>query len=142
MVCEHDARGFAPEWLSETFSTAAFGNSVVAITAGMVAQSAADSVKLAPTSEGSSIMYGGFCMPFDLAIIVLIIASCSIWYRCFAWWEAAFDAPVAMVLESAFADVPVAIIAFVCAIASVAIVADAAIVRVTIIVFVIVSCSI
>ena len=59
MVCEHDARGFAPEWLSETFSTAAFGNSVVAITAGMVAQSAADSVKLAPTSEGSNIMYGG-----------------------------------------------------------------------------------
>jgi MFS family permease len=83
MVCEHDARGFAPEWLSETFSTAAFGNSVVAITAGMVAQSAADSVKLAPTSEGSSIMYGGFCMPFDLAIIVLIIGG-SVLYSTWA----------------------------------------------------------
>ena len=83
MVCEHNARGFAPEWLSETFSTAAFGNSVVAITAGMVAQSAADSVKLAPTSEGSSIMYGGFCMPFDLAIIVLIIGG-SVLYSTWA----------------------------------------------------------
>ena len=75
MVCEHDARGFSPDWLSETFSSAAFGNSVVAITAGMVAQAAADAVTLTPTSEGSNFMYGGFCMPFDLAIVILIIGA-------------------------------------------------------------------
>ena len=47
----------------------------MAITAGMVAQAAADAVTLTPTSEGSNFMYGGFCMPFDLAIVILIIGA-------------------------------------------------------------------
>lgn len=38
MVSEHNKRGYDPEWLSETFSSASFGNSVVAILAGIVAQ--------------------------------------------------------------------------------------------------------
>ena len=41
----------------------------------MVAQTAADAVTLTPTSEGSNFMYGGFCMPFDLAIVILIIGA-------------------------------------------------------------------
>lgn len=34
LVCEHNARGHDPAWLSSTFSTAMFGNSVVAIVCG------------------------------------------------------------------------------------------------------------
>ena len=75
MVCEHHERGFDIAWLSETFSSAAFGNSVVAIAAGVAAQAAADAVPLSPVGAGSRIMYGGFCMPFDLAILVLLCSS-------------------------------------------------------------------
>jgi len=38
MVFEHNKHGFDPAWMSSTFSAAAFGNSMVAICAGMVAQ--------------------------------------------------------------------------------------------------------
>ena len=56
MVFEHNKRGFDSSWLSSTFSAGAFGNSLVAITAGMIAQAAADSKPLTPISEGGDIM--------------------------------------------------------------------------------------
>ena len=75
MVYEHNQRGFDPEWMSSTFSSAAFGNSLVAIGAGVVAQAAADSMPLIPAQPGGELMYGGFCAPFDLAIAVLLFGG-------------------------------------------------------------------
>ncbi|TFJ84690.1 hypothetical protein NSK_004154 [Nannochloropsis salina CCMP1776] len=37
MVCEHNKRGFNPEWLSETFGYLTLGNGFVAVMAGLVA---------------------------------------------------------------------------------------------------------
>jgi hypothetical protein len=75
MVFEHNKRGFDAAWMSGTFSAAAFGNSLVAICAGMLAQAAADAQPLASLSEGGNVMYGGFCAPFDLAIAILICGA-------------------------------------------------------------------
>lgn len=81
MVCEHNARQFTESELSQTFSMSSFGNSLVAIVAGVVAQAAADTVPLSPVSSinsSMSIMYGGYCAPFDLAIFVLAIGGALI----------------------------------------------------------------
>jgi len=75
MVSEHNKRNYDNDWLSDTFSSASFGNSIVAILSGIIAQAAADMKPLTPLSEGSMIMIGGFCTPFDLAIIALSIGS-------------------------------------------------------------------
>jgi len=60
-VCEHHARGFGDELLSNLFAHATLGNSVVAILAGIVAQFAAD-------------LYG-FVAPFDCSIVVLLMMT-------------------------------------------------------------------
>lgn len=57
MVCEHGRRGFDPALLTETFSYATFGNGVVAVLAGLVANFAAASF--------------GYLAPFILAIAPL-----------------------------------------------------------------------
>jgi len=74
MVSEHNRRNFDPELLGATFSLAVFGNSVVAITAGEVGQFFADMLELTPLRPGSDVYYGGYCMPFDVAIAFLIVA--------------------------------------------------------------------
>ncbi|KAL1514720.1 hypothetical protein AB1Y20_003807 [Prymnesium parvum] len=71
MVCEHNARGHDAASLSETFSLMYFGNSLCAIMAGMVAEAAADAVKLTPLS--GIWHYGGYCSPFDLSALCLVI---------------------------------------------------------------------
>lgn len=43
MVCEHNNKGFDPSLLSETFSWATWGNGLVAILSGVLANSAVDS---------------------------------------------------------------------------------------------------
>jgi len=75
MVFEHNTRGHDPQWMSGTFSAAFFGNSLVAICAGVLAQAAADAQPLTPFSEGGNVMYGGYCAPFDLAIVFLSIGA-------------------------------------------------------------------
>jgi hypothetical protein len=78
MINEHNARTFDQSWLSDTFALAIFGNSVVAILAGLVANTAAGVSDLHVVSGGEgntndgSLMNGGFCAPFDVAILVLI----------------------------------------------------------------------
>lgn len=47
---------------------------LVAILAGIVAQFGADSFKLMPISENSSIFVGGNCVPFDMSAAVLVVA--------------------------------------------------------------------
>jgi len=61
MVSEHNARGYDPAWLGETFSVAIFGNGVVAILAGVVASMI-------------SIEFG-FVAPFMLSMVFLIFSA-------------------------------------------------------------------
>jgi len=74
MVKEHHERGFPSEWLSETFSSAMFGNSVAAILCGMAAQQAADFFPLAPLFNHMT-MWGGSCTPFDMSIVCLLVGG-------------------------------------------------------------------
>jgi len=67
VVCEHTQRGFADEVLSDIFSMAIFGNSLVAICAGFVAQGVSDLKEFhQPISTDSMFWMGGYCSPFDL----------------------------------------------------------------------------
>ena len=61
MVCEHAKSGFEPAWLGQTFSYATFGNGLVAVVAGLVANSAADTY--------------GFVAPFVLALLPLTVVA-------------------------------------------------------------------
>jgi len=72
MVCEHNARGHDAASLSDTFSLMYFGNSLCAILAGLVAEAAADAVPL--TTISGIWHYGGYCSPFDLSALCLIVA--------------------------------------------------------------------
>jgi Na+/melibiose symporter-like transporter len=72
LVCAHNARGYGEEKLGEVFSLQIFGNSIVAIASGVVAQAAADAF---PMSEGPLIHWGGYTGPFDLAAIILVIGG-------------------------------------------------------------------
>ena len=96
MVNEHNARGFDPALLSDTFTKAIFTNSVVAIASGLVANAAASLSPLGRFSsavaggEGSlqstftagdgSIMMGGFCAPFDVAIAILLVGGSIVFH--------------------------------------------------------------
>jgi len=73
MVCEHNARGYDATSLGDTFSKMYFGNSLCAIVAGIVAQWAADRKPLTPTGTGIWHV-GGYCTPFDLSALCLIVA--------------------------------------------------------------------
>eukprot|EP00937_MAST-01D_sp_MAST-1D-sp2_P003034 g3034.t1 len=75
LVSEHNRRGFDPAWVGKTFSSGQFGNSIIAILAGLVAQPFADMMKLTPVSANSSLHFGGYIAPFDLAIGVLTLGA-------------------------------------------------------------------
>jgi MFS family permease len=72
LVCAHNTRGFGEERLGVIFSQAIFGNSIVAILSGVVAQAVADAL---PMSQGPFFFWGGYTSPFDLASIVLVIGA-------------------------------------------------------------------
>lgn len=58
------------QYLGKSFSWAAYGNSLVAILAGLVANNVAGAVKMFPLTDG---MYaGGYLGPFDLALLALV----------------------------------------------------------------------
>lgn len=61
MVCEHHKQGFDSSLLSTTFSNAIFGNGVVAVGAGLIANSAASQY--------------GFVAPFMVAVLPLAIVA-------------------------------------------------------------------
>jgi MFS family permease len=67
-------------YLSKSFSAAAYGNSLVAIGAGLVANKAASSTDLLPffadkESEDALFYMGGYLNPFDIALLTLIICG-------------------------------------------------------------------
>ncbi|KAH9321890.1 hypothetical protein KI387_016529, partial [Taxus chinensis] len=73
LVAEHFKRGFDPQWLSLTFSKAVFlGNGLVAIVAGLFANTLADTLGFGPVS------------PFDAAACFLAIGMAIILYT---WTE-------------------------------------------------------
>lgn len=68
------------QYLSKSFSAAAYGNSLVAIGAGLVANKAASSNELLPffgdkDSEDSLFYMGGYLNPFDIALLALILCG-------------------------------------------------------------------
>mmetsp|Transcript_96046 Transcript_96046/g.220189 ORF Transcript_96046/g.220189 Transcript_96046/m.220189 type:complete len:460 (+) Transcript_96046:73-1452(+) len=73
LVCEHNSRGFLPSAVGETFSMFFFGNSLVAIAAGTVAQWGADAMPLTESGLGNNLMYGGYTAPFDIAAVALVV---------------------------------------------------------------------
>lgn len=73
LVCEAAQRNISDAVLGEIFSLAIFGNSVVAISAGFIAQGAADVMDFHQIS--STFYMGKFCSPFDLAVLVLGICG-------------------------------------------------------------------
>lgn len=82
MVSEHTVHHkFDDASLSDTFGQQQFLSSVMAISAGLMAQTAANAMSL--TNVGGSFHVGGYCSPFDLAFLaalfclLLIIPSWS-----------------------------------------------------------------
>jgi MFS family permease len=74
LVSEHCSRHqFAGGLLSYMFGLMFTLMYCVAIVSGLAAQFVADSFTFAPISQGSSFYMGGYCGPFDLAIVCLII---------------------------------------------------------------------
>jgi predicted MFS family arabinose efflux permease len=61
MVCEHFKQGYESSWLGETFAYATFGNGLVAVLAGLVANSVASSF--------------GFVAPFIVALLPLTLVA-------------------------------------------------------------------
>jgi len=61
LVFQHHKKGFNEEWLATTFSRATFGNGLIAILSGLLANSVKD-------------LYG-YVAPFDTAILFLVIGG-------------------------------------------------------------------
>eukprot|EP00602_Paraphysomonas_sp_CaronLab_P009594 CAMPEP_0185020170 /NCGR_PEP_ID=MMETSP1103-20130426/2768_1 /TAXON_ID=36769 /ORGANISM="Paraphysomonas bandaiensis, Strain Caron Lab Isolate" /LENGTH=321 /DNA_ID=CAMNT_0027550905 /DNA_START=415 /DNA_END=1380 /DNA_ORIENTATION=- len=70
MVCEHNKRGYDGHLLGDTFSYATFGNGLVAVVAGLVANMAADS--------------HGYVAPFIVAMLPLSVVGLMVF---FTWSE-------------------------------------------------------
>ena len=75
MVAEHNARSFDCSWMGNTFSLAYFGNGIVAIIAGIVAQFGADALPLTQVASSVGLWGGGYTMPFDISLAVLGVCA-------------------------------------------------------------------
>lgn len=77
----------ASSMLSKSFAAAQYGNSIIAILAGLVANKAASMTELKALNKDSDVLYqGGYLYPFDLALIALIICG----FVAFFLWEENF----------------------------------------------------
>ena len=68
--------------LGKSFSSAQYGNSIVAILAGQIANKAASFAEFNPTSEGGGFYLGGYLGPFDVSLVTLILCgvlAASLW---------------------------------------------------------------
>lgn len=63
--------------LSQSFSTASYGNSIIAILAGLVANRAANASSLHPlsTAADAKVYIGGYIAPFDIAFVALVLCG-------------------------------------------------------------------
>jgi len=83
IVSESNSKKLPDGALSQTFSLAMFGNGIVAIVAGVVAQAFTDQFPLQESGMGSFMM-GGYCTPFDMAIVCL---AAMLSYMSATWGE-------------------------------------------------------
>jgi len=67
-------------YLGKSFSWAAYGNSIIAIVAGLVANKAASSFSMFPI--GTNIYAGGYLNPFDIALGALVLCE----FFCMTLW--------------------------------------------------------
>ena len=74
LIRAHADRKLPKQCLGQSFSWAAFGNSIVAIGAGLMANKAAGLVELKSVSN-NWIYVGGYLGPFDIALVVLVICG-------------------------------------------------------------------
>jgi hypothetical protein len=70
-------------WLGRSFSCAAYGNSVIAIVAGLVANKAASSSTMSPLSNNKLVYSGGYLNPFDIAWTCLLVCAAA----CYTTWD-------------------------------------------------------
>jgi len=61
--------------LGKAFSTAQYGNSIIAIIAGQIANNAANHAEFKPSAEGSGFYTGGYLGPFDVSLVALIVCG-------------------------------------------------------------------
>lgn len=90
LIRSHADRGLS-RYLGKSFSFAAYGNSIVAILAGLIANNAASAFKMEPI-VGESMYLGGYLNPFDLSMIALVACGAcavSMWEENYGQEEAA-----------------------------------------------------
>ena len=61
--------------IGKAFSTAQYGNSIIAIIAGQIANKAANHSEFKPSSEDSGFYTGGYLGPFDVSLVALIFCG-------------------------------------------------------------------
>ena len=61
--------------MGKSFSYAQYGNSIIAIVAGQIANRAASSAEFKPTTPDSGFYTGGYLGPFDVSLVMLIICG-------------------------------------------------------------------
>lgn len=76
LIRAHNDAGVS-SYLPKSFSAAAYGNSIVAILAGLFANYVASTTEMAPygNDDTSMLYFGGFLNPFDLALAALCICG-------------------------------------------------------------------
>jgi len=85
LIRSHAEAG-ASSMLSKAFATAQYGNSIVAIIAGLMANKAASVTELKPLEKDGVLYQGGYLNPFDLALAALVV--CGI--MAFLLWDENF----------------------------------------------------
>mmetsp|Transcript_887 Transcript_887/g.1085 ORF Transcript_887/g.1085 Transcript_887/m.1085 type:complete len:501 (+) Transcript_887:98-1600(+) len=74
LIRSHADANLGKEFLSKSFSSAAYGNAIVAIIAGLVANKAAEATTMEPVL-GNLVYIGGYLNPFDIALVALILCA-------------------------------------------------------------------
>jgi hypothetical protein len=81
LIRSHSDAKLSKQALGQSFSWAAYGNSVIAILAGLMANKAATMTNMEPVS-GNLLYIGGYLNPFDIALVALLlcgIACATLW---------------------------------------------------------------
>lgn len=91
LIKAHSKANLEKKYISKSFSMAAYGNSIVAILAGLVANQVAsmNHIQLLTTEDtgGHPFFYvGGYLNPFDLSLFALIVCGCLALF----FWEENF----------------------------------------------------
>ena len=90
LIRSHADADLPKSFLSKSFSWAQYGNSTVAILAGLVSQQVADMFAFQPIAGSETVWFGGYLGPFDLALFALICCGLG---ATFLWEENYGDSP-------------------------------------------------